>query len=391
MRILVAHAGYRVRGGEDRYVEQQVELLRPHHQIELFRMSNEDLTGSVSTGMRMIFSRNVMRTVEDRIVGFEPDVIHIHNVYPALGPAIHLAAERHHVPIVQTVHNLRLRCPNGLMFTEGAPCRRCEAGNYANALVHACFQTRSQAAAYAAGLWIHRFLMRLERKVTAFISPSDFMREQLLAWGISGSRVWTIRNFVPSIPSDPSSLGRYGVFVGRLSEEKGLSGLLGALALSGDIPFRIVGDGPLSSDLMQLNAQLRLQNVVFTGRLNQRAVADAVARSRFLVMPSLWEENAPLAVLESMAAGRPVLVSRRGGLPELVRDGSGLTFEPDDPRSLAEMIRLLWTDDEVCRSLGLRAGVFAREHLSAESHLHQLEQIYEHVIGGKGAIREGKS
>jgi len=383
VRILIAHAGYRVPGGEDRYVQQQVELLRPGHDIELLAAPNELLTQSVSTALRMSFSPKMLRSVERRVGSFGPDVIHIHNIYPAIGPAIHLAAERFGIPVVQTIHNLRLRCPNGLMFTEGQLCRRCEAGNYANAVIHSCFPTRSQATAYAGALWIHRFVMRLERKVTAFISPSNFMRDRLLAWGIPARRIWTIRNFVTSIAARTSSSGEYGMFVGRLAREKGIDTLLQALALAGDPPFRIIGEGPTASELATLSVRLRLKNVVFTGRLTAPAVADLLARSRYLVMPSVCEENAPMAVLESMAAGCPILVSRRGGLTELVQDGSGLTFEPGDPQSLAGMIHLLSTDNDSCKRLGVRGRLFAREHLSAEGHREQLEQLYESVIGGK--------
>jgi glycosyltransferase involved in cell wall biosynthesis len=378
---MIAHSFYRITGGEDRYVRQQAELLRSHHQVELLARSNDPLANNLSTATRMTFSRDELRAVEDRIKGFAPDLIHLHNPYPALGPAVHLAAGRQRVPLVQTVHNLRLRCPNGLMFTEGQPCRRCEAGNYSNALLHACFPSRSQAGAYAGSLWLHRFVLRLEQKVRAFIAPSEFISQRLQDWGISPSRVRTIRNFVPSVPQASSSVGKGGIYVGRLSSEKGVDVLLKALAVAGDPFFRIVGDGPLQSQLRQLAARLGLKETVFSGRVDPSEVSKALLESRFLVMPSLCDENAPLAVLEAMAAGKPVLVTRRGGLPELVRGGTGLVCDPDDEHSMASGLRTLLADDELCKKLGTRARAFAEEELSTGRHQMQLEAVYRQVAG----------
>jgi glycosyltransferase involved in cell wall biosynthesis len=385
LRVLIAHSFYRLSGGEDRYVQQQVELLQPHHAIELVAESNDSLRANVSTATKMAFSPRTVHAVEERIDRFAPDVIHLHNPYPALGPAVHLAAKRRGIPLVQTIHNLRLRCPNGLMFTEGSPCRRCEAGNYTNAVLHRCFPTRSQATAYAGVLWSHRFLLRLERSVGAFIAPSDFMNARLRGWGIPDGRVRTVRNFVSSMPPVSEFLGDYGTYVGRLSAEKGLGVLLEALSLAGDPPFRIVGDGPLRAELVDLCATLGLKRTVFTGRLDPSAVAQVLSESRLLIMPSLCDENAPLAVLECMAAGRPVLVSERGGLPELVRTGGGFSFPAGDAGSMAERMRPLLADDELCIRLGGAARAFVEEHLSAEEHRRTLEHVYRQVQGATGS------
>jgi glycosyltransferase involved in cell wall biosynthesis len=376
LRVLVAHSFYRVPGGEDRYVRQQLDLLREEHDVEVIEPRNEALTSGVSTAMSMTFSPRHTRAVQERIRAFAPDVIHLHNPYPSLGPAVHLAAARSGVPIVQTIHNLRLRCPNGLMFTEGRPCRRCEGGNYANATIHRCFPTRSQAIGYAGGLWFHRFALRLERMIARFIAPSAFMAGQLRAWGIPNERISMVRNFVPSIAPSPSPVGEYGIYVGRLSDEKGLPTLLEALARAGDPPFRIVGDGPLHDDLVALVTRLGLEHTEFLGRLDPVDTGRAVSGSRFLVMPSECDENAPLAALEAMAAGRPLVVSERGGLPELANVGAGLVFTAGDPGGMSERIHKLFTDPELCQELAERAWRFAASQLRPDQHRGTLLAIY---------------
>jgi glycosyltransferase involved in cell wall biosynthesis len=380
LRVLIAHSFYRVPGGEDRYVRQQVELLSADHEVELLGRRNEALAPSLSTASMMAFSRAGTRAVEDRIEVFAPDVIHLHNPYPSLGPAVHLAAARCGIPLVQTVHNLRFRCPNGLMFTERRICQRCERGNYVNAVTHDCFPSRRQATAYAGVLWFHRFLLRLERHVACFVAPSTFMTERLVGWGIPKDRISTIRNFAPLTDATRSDVGDVGVYVGRLSEEKGLHVLLEALSLAGDPPFRIIGDGPLREDLRSLAARLGLRRTVFAGRVEATDAQRAIEGCRFLVLPSLCYENAPLAALEAMAAGRPILVSARGGLPELVDGGGGLLFDPGDVSDLSACIQRLLRDRTLSQSLGDQARRFALSELRPDRHLARLVDVYRGAL-----------
>lgn len=358
-----------------------MDLLAPGHEVELYSRRNDDLGGGLSTAGRMILSspteRRDLRGVIER---FGPDLIHLHNAYPALGPEVHLEAERAGVPLVMTIHNCRLRCPNGYMFTEGSPCRRCEGGNYSNALLHHCFSDVKQAASYASSLWIHRFLLGLDKKVAVFITPSQFMHDRMLEWGFEAPRVAVARNFTDHEPGT-SAPGRYGIYVGRLSSEKGVDVLLEALKLAEDPPFRIVGDGPMMLSLRTLAADLRLQNTRFLGQLPSGDVAEQLRESRFLALPSLWDENAPLAALEAMTAGRPLLVTEGGGLPELVRSGEGLMCQRGDPGALAGKMRLL-KDDDVCARAGAAALARAEDEFTPVAHLKRLEEIYGRVTSG---------
>lgn len=377
MRILIAHSFYRLAGGEDAYVERQVELLRLCHDVELLQRSNRSLVSGPRAALRMIFSATAVREVESCIDGHRPEVVHLHNAYPSLGSAVHLATERRGVPLVMTVHNARLRCPNGLMFTQGSTCRRCEHGLYAHALLHDCFPSRGQAAAYAAGLWTHRFPLALERRVAIFVAPSVFMAGQLERWGIPPRRVRTVPNCTPLRPDASSEPGEYGLYLGRLAGEKGLDVLLRALAEAGDPPFRIVGSGPLEQDLRRLASQLRLRNTEFLGRLGRSEVDEVLRAARFVALPSVCAENAPLAALEAMAAGRPLLVSMAGGLPELTASGAGMTCAAGDAPSLARGIAEFMRDDERCRIAGGRGLEHAQTHLSPDMHRRRLEAVYD--------------
>lgn len=387
MRVLIAHSFYRQAGGEDRYVRQQVALLREAYETRLLERENLGLPGGVRTATHMLYSRAEVRSVTAAMRDFGPDVVHVHNTYPSFGPAVHLSASRLHVPLVMTVHNLRLRCPNGVMFTEGERCRRCEAGAYYNAVLHGCFAERSQAAGYAAALWTHRFVARLEDRVQLFVAPSRFMAEQVQAWGIPAARTVVVRNFTDLALGEPGG-GDGGLYLGRLAPEKGVADLLRALQAAGDPPFRIAGDGPEAASLRALADELGLRHTSFVGLLDREQVTEAIRRARYVAFPSVWDENAPLAALEAMAAGRPLLVTRRGGLPELVDDGGGVICEVDDPvTSLAAGIGRLQDDPAFAASEGAKAMALAGEAFRPERHLADLSAVYARVThaGAQGA------
>jgi glycosyltransferase involved in cell wall biosynthesis len=378
LRILVAHAFYRIPGGEDRYVEQQVDLLRDRHTVELFAGRNSELPGSAAAARRM-FSPTAMRSkIEAAIRSLSPDVVHVHNVYPALGASVHTAARRSNVPLVMTVHNYRLRCPNGYRFTEGRVCDRCIRGNHVPALIHDCFPSKTQALGYATALWLDRFVRRIDQTVDLFIAPSDFMADRLRSWGISADRIQMVRNFTNGWTGGPVEVGSHGVYVGRLSSEKGVDVLLQALHRCGDPPFVLLGDGPLHGPLEEMARDLGLRNVTFEGRVDRVQLDQILGTARYLVMPSLSDENSPLAVFEALARGVPAIVTDRGGLPELV--DRSLVVTSGDHEDLARAIELVRLDDEVRARAADAARDFTRRELRPETHRERLEEAYGTAI-----------
>jgi glycosyltransferase involved in cell wall biosynthesis len=212
--------------------------------------------------------------------------------------------------------------------------------------------------------------------VDLFLAPSDFTRRRLNEWGVPEGRIRVIRNFVPHVSTRLAPPGTFGLYVGRLSEEKGLRSLLGALAQTGDPPFRIVGDGPLESELAALADRLRLARTQFVGRLDGNQVREMMREARFFVMPSECDENAPLGVLEAMASGLPVVLTRRGGLPELVDQGGGIVCEAGDIAGLADALIRLLGEESLCRTLGREALAIAAEEFTADRHRKSLEAAY---------------
>lgn len=375
MRVLIAHAFYRIPGGEDRYVQQQVELLGGHHDVELFSVRNDDLSGPGAAARHMLAPGRTRADLERIVESFRPDVIHVHNVYPALGAAPYQVSTARGIPLVMTVHNHRLRCPNGYRFTEGQICDRCIGGNTIHSVIHECFPTRKQAAVYASALWADRFVRHIDRSVSLFIAPSDYMADQLRGWGYADERIAVIRNFTDARPAAQRTAGDHGVYAGRLSSEKGLDVLIRALKIADDPPFEMLGDGPLRASLEELATELGLTNLRFRGHVDRAELDDVLGSARYFVMPSLWHENAPLAVLEAMSAGVPVIVTRRGGLTELEQ----LVVDAGNPNELSEAIGRLRNDDGPHADLVTRAAnVIAG--LSPELHRERLDEAYRSVL-----------
>ncbi|MDQ3986522.1 MAG: glycosyltransferase [Actinomycetota bacterium] len=379
MRILIAHSFYRRPGGEDSYVRRQVQLLQGRHEVALVARENTDSSPTVRTAAAMVYSPRRRQEIEAAIRDFDPDVIHLHNAYPGWGPAVHLAADHTRTPLVMTVHNLRLRCPNGLMFTEGELCRRCTGGVYLHGVVHRCFESRGQATAYATSLWLHRFPGRLERRVARFIAPSRFMAQRLGEWGFEPDKVKLVRSFSGTVAEADAARApekTYGLFLGRLSSEKGPDVLLDALSAAGDPPFRIVGGGSLLEVLRTRAQTLGLRNLTIEGWVEPSRARVELDRAQYLVLPSVCEENAPLAALDSLGCGKPVIVSDRGGLPELADGGRGLVTRAGDVHDLAAAVRRLAEDPRACVEMGRAGALFARRHLTPQAHLDALENVY---------------
>ena len=387
MRVLIAHSFYRQPGGEDRYVRQQVELLRAGHEVRLEGRVNAQLSVGAATAAGMLRSRAERAHLTRVMDAFRPDVVHLHNPYPSLGPEVHLAARAAALPLVQTAHNFRLRCPNGLMFTEGAPCQRCVGGRYDNAVRHGCFPTISQRIAYASTLWLHRFALGLDAMVDMYVAPSQFVRRRLIEWGIPADRTVVVRNFT-DIPSAAPPPGEGGLYLGRLSPEKGVDTLLQALARIGDPPFEIAGSGGVQAALEAEASRLGLRRVRFLGQLDRAGVDAAIRRAGYLAVPSRWDENAPLAAIEGLAAGRPLIATATGGLPELAGDGRGLLVPPGDADGLGAAIDRMIADASLRLDAGERAAAFARAELTPETHLAGLEAAYAAAVASRNQREE---
>jgi len=340
MRVLMVHAAYQQRGGEDSVVDTEVTLLRDHgHEVQLYLRHNDEATsaGRLGVASQALWSRRSEADMGRLLETFKPDVVHVHNTWPMVSPSVYWPAFKAGVPVVQTLHNFRLMCPQAMFLREGKICEDCLGKLPWRGVVRGCYRkSRMQTALLASTVQLHRAMGSYERAVTLFVALSAFSKSKFVQGGLDADRIVIKPNFVEDTGDGLLDQRTGGLFVGRLSDEKGISVLLDALRL-GQAPVTVIGDGDWGQQTRQ---QLGNQALGF------RPVAEILSRMKtaaYLVLPSLCGENFPRTIAEAYSCGLPVIASRLGAMAELIEDGeTGLLFEVGNARDLAD--KLAWAE-----------------------------------------------
>ena len=291
---------------------------------------------------RVIYWMQARQKMRELLQVVRPQIAHVHNVYHHLSPSVLPLLQQRGIPIVITVHDLKLACPAYTMMSGNKPCERCRGGKLYNVAVHRCIKgSLALSSVVMAEAYLHRALGIYQNNVDRFIVPSRFVLEKLVQWGWARERFIHIPNFVAIDRFKPDApAGRRFVYCGRLHEEKGVATLLRAATLARQ-PLTIAGTGPQEAELRRLTQQLGT-DAIFTGHLTKGALAEVIQTARAVVVPSECNDNAPMVVLEAYAGGRPVIGSRVAGIPELVREEeTGVLYPPATSRRSPPRSRVL--------------------------------------------------
>ena len=391
MRVVVAHNRYQEAGGEDVVFEEEVRLLRSHgHQVFTWERSNAELdTWSPWQKAQLLWRTSWSRASYTKFRAFvrdtRPEIIHVHNTLPLLSPAIYYAADREHVPVVQTLHNYRMVCPSGLLLREGRPCQDCVGRLPTPAVAHGCYRgSRIQTAAVAGMSTLHRLGGTWARQIAAYITLTQFGRQLAIRGGLPAERLHVKPNFVVDPgPSAVDEMGTYALFVGRLADYKGVATLLDAWLgpNAPDLPLYIAGDGPLRTQLEARLQQRPDARVRLLGQLDQRRARELMRQARLVVIPSECYEGFPRVLVEAFALGTPVVGSRLGALAELIQDGdSGVLFTAGDAGDLARKVSHVQANTDLLRRLATigRATYLAR--YTPEINYQLLLNVYRSAV-----------
>jgi glycosyltransferase involved in cell wall biosynthesis len=383
MKIVLVHNQYQIPGGEEVVFEQERRLLeRAGHQVLTYCRSNFE--AEAYTGMRRLtLVKNIAWSTDTRdalarlLREEKPDVVHVHNTFMMMSPSVFDACREAGVPVVQTLHNYRLFCPAANFIRDGKVCEECAEHSLLRGIRYGCFRDSRAATATVA------LMLTVQRQRAAFpdlyIALSEFSRQKFIEHGIPAEKVWVKPNFVSPDPGERTADGTYAVFVGRLSEEKGLDTLLESWKqLHRNIPLSIVGDGPLLATLQRKAAQLKLGGVTFHGRLARSQTQEIIKSAHFLVSPSQCYENFPMGIAEAFACGVPVICSRLGGMEEIVDDRrTGLYFQAGDPADLTNKLEWAWSHADQMRRMGKEARREYEAKYTAEKNYPLLMEIYQ--------------
>ena len=402
MKIVVVHNTYQQPGGEDAVFRSERDLLlRAGHEVVEYQRSNDDVPRYVSIrrlalATRTIWARDTRRDFRALLERERPDVVHVHNTFVMISPSIYWACRDAGVPVVQTLHNYRLLCSGALFLREGKVCEECLEHGVWKGAQYGCYRgSRSATAVVAAMLATHRALGTWSRVIDCFVTFTEFGKTKFIAGGIPGQKIFVKPNFVHPDPGEGHGERSYALFVGRLSEEKGLSTLLAAWSLLQTyIPLHIVGDGPLRKKVEQFIRDKALSNVYLRGTLTRQQTMAAMQGARYLLFPSECYEGLPMTVIEAFACGTPVIASRMGAMSEIVSDlGTGLHFTPGNAQDLACKVEWAWTHPQEMFQMGVQARREYEEKYTSDRNYRMLMEIYQRAIDDHraGKMNPGRS
>jgi glycosyltransferase involved in cell wall biosynthesis len=408
MKILCINNFNYLRGGAETVYFSEMELLEkngnnvtvfsrkhPQNRPAKFQkyfpseMVTEGITLSAK-GLRsllgLFYSKESKRCLDLILDNEKVDIAHAHNIYGRLTTSILDSLHQRGIPVVITLHDYKVICPNYKLMHHGRICEDCRCNGFYHAILNRCHKNSIIASTvYAFETYFNYFFNKYQRNVRYFISPSLFLKNKLIEFGWPGGRIEYIPNFISSENFEPKfKPGNYFLYLGRLSVEKGISTLIKAFTdlKNTEIGLKIAGEGPLEGSLKKIAKTDH--RISFPGYLTGSALAETTKNAIAVVVPSEWYENAPLSVLEAMAYGKPVIGARIGGIPEMIDNGvNGFLFESGNPETLTQtMSALLEMDAAAIADMGNAARSKIEDEYNSGLHYERLIALYRRAING---------
>ncbi len=389
MKIVVAHNYYGrgALGGESIVFNQEIQILREAgHSVSTIEHKNSELLDlplveRVFTPFKFGFNKEVYQEAYELFLEFKPDIVHVHNYKFVLTPAIFQAAKKLNIPTILTLHNYRLICPAGQLRRFRNICEECITQNPIRSLWRpGC------SSSYCGRILQYLFFLQTRQRiidnVDLFIALSDFSRSKFLEAGFPASKVEVKPNFIfdpvcdDNVKSCNEEMQFDAIFVGRLSEEKGIKFLLDSWKKL-NCKLTIVGDGPCS----EIVKSHLTENIIYLGEQPHNKTIQLMKKAKFVVFPSVWYEGLPIVILEALALGKPVIASNLGGRYELIEHSrSGYLFNLGDMESFGRYVIKLDTSPSLCEFLGKRARQLYEERFRPQTNLERLIEIYKRAI-----------
>jgi len=354
------HNDYARHSGEEHACEAIASLLTSHgHNVNWYRRSSAEIAGSLAgrfkaavTALHNPASAGAVRQIIEKQ---RPDVAFVQNLYPLVSPSVLVTLRNMRIPIVMRCPNYRLFCPNGLHFTGGAVCEKCLGfGREAWCVIRNCERSLPKSFGYALRNAVARWRQAILDNVDVFIVLSKFQRQRFIAGGIPEDKLAIVPNMIPATEGGrDDSLGETVSFLGRVAEEKGFADFAAAARCLPQIPFAVAGS---VKESYRHDVEDLPPNLTMHGFLSGQALDAFLSRTRILVNCSVWYEGFPNTLTRAMAAGKPVITTRIGALPEIVTAGrTGLLYEPGNVAELVSGLQHLHAAPDRCIAMG-KAG-----------------------------------
>ncbi|MEN9855353.1 MAG: hypothetical protein RLZZ157_479 [Pseudomonadota bacterium] len=380
MKVLLVHNEYQKQGGEDQVFRMEMELLRQNDiDVTTHVVSNSEIRGFISKSKAFLntpYNHEMTKQAEILVRSVRPDLVHIHNFFPLLSPAFHVGAKRAGAAVVQTLHNFRLLCSNGLFLRNGKVCEKCQFQTNLWAVVHRCYKDSTLGSLAVKQMQDVLKSPQWIDSVDRFIALTEFSRQKFLNGGLPADKLVVKPNFVALGDWDRNEPRRGMLFVGRVSKEKGVDLVIKAALRFPSEHFTIIGDGPLKDQLQTLAPA----NVSFTGQLSNELTLKAMRKAKVLLFPSICFETFGLTIIEAYSNGLPVVASALGATSEIVIDGqTGFTFKSNDVEDLCRALDVVLRHPDFSNIQNNAYELFKRKFTS-DINLEMLMSIYNQAL-----------
>lgn len=387
MKILFVHNFYQNFGGEDACALAEKAMLESRGEnLILYTRDNRELRNyslldKIAVPLEAVDSVRTRQEVSEIVRKQRPDVAYVHNFFPLVSPSLYETLHKLNVPCVQVAHDFRFVCPNALLYTNGAICEDCAQGDFFNAVRNRCYRNSYLASMVAASVIASARRNSIFDLISAFICPTEFSKQKLSDAGVPEHKLFVKPHFMDVSTVEPKFGGRYVLYLGRLTPEKGVETLVRAMEKNRKITLKIAGTGPLEKELRSYIREKRLRNIELLGFKSGTEKWQILRDSAFVVVPSECYETFGLSVLEAYTTGKCVIASRLGALGYIIEDGrSGLLFKAADITELSETIRRLWSQPEEIEGMGRYARGLAETKYTPEENFAMLRRILSGAI-----------
>jgi glycosyltransferase involved in cell wall biosynthesis len=375
MKILQVNKYHYYRAGAEKYyLDISNELKKRGYELAYFAMHDENNIESkwskyfisnldfhnlsfkdkLKLPGRIIYSLEAKRKFKKLVEDFKPDLIHVHNIYHHISPSILNVAKKKNIPLVLHLHDYKIISPNYNIYSQGKNHWDYCGGRFYRCFFNKCFKNSyMQSFLVSLEYFIHHYLLNIYNKnVDVFIAPSLFMKKKTSLFSVPAEKIEIINNHIKDdeISKKASTKGDYWLYFGRLAREKGIQDLIFALSTINDgSKLKIAGAGPYKKELENLILKLKLNDrVEFLGKKQEQELKEIIRKSKAVVIPSIWPENFPFALLETIALGKPAIVSNNGGMPEIINHNeNGFIFETGNTNDLKEKMLKIDTIDYI--------------------------------------------
>ncbi|NOQ71816.1 MAG: glycosyltransferase [Crocinitomix sp.] len=385
MKVAIVHNYYKIRGGEATVVaiesaaleKQGLEVIsydRDNREIDSFSIIEK-----FSLIRNTAWSKESYKLFRAFLKEHQPDICHVHNFLPLFSPSIFQACQDEGIPVVQTLHNYRLICTNGLLMRKGKICELCLGKSAYQAVTKKCYRNSAlQTYAVARMIEKNKKNQTWNENIDGYICLTDFAKSKFKQHGLPEEKLYVKANAVAITEEPPEvEVKPYFVFVGRLTESKGVR-LLKEIAKQIDIPIWMVGEGELADEL-------RLQkNILVLGKQPYFETVGLIKNATALILPSLWYEGMPMTILEAFALKTPVITSDLGAMQSIIRHKeNGLLFQPGSAKDLIDNLNFVLKNVDAASKMAANGFQDYEELYSIESNMVQLQEIYRSVIAAK--------